>query len=231
MAYKKRYRRKKTYKPRAKGANDRTVTVWSGHSVLEKANKALQLASKVYRFVNTEIKFHDVTTSATAIPNTGTINGLSAVPQGDGQSSRDGDSMKPLHLTVRGYLVSNQANAYPQIVRVIVFRGKQENGVGFSATDILETASVLSPKNYTDRFRTKILYDQTFHLNQPGLTAAAYGEISRPFNINMKIIGHTNFTATSTSIEDGGLYILYLSNNVTNLPTMDYYSRLTYVDN
>lgn len=229
--YKRRYK-KRTYKRNAKGANDKSVTVWSGHSVLEKANAALSLASKVYRFVNTEVKFHDVTQTGTAIPNTGSINGLSAITQGDTSLTRDGQSVKLMNLTIRGFITTNQSQPYPQITRIILFRGKQENGVGFSATDILETASVISPKNYTDRFRTKILYDQTFYQNQgAGLSAAAFGTLSRPFNINLKCQGHVNFAGSSTNIEDGGLYLLYLSNQATSTPTITYYSRLTYVDN
>lgn len=223
--YRRKYRKK--YQPKAKGANDRSVTVWSGHSVLEKANKALNLASKVYRFVNTEIKFHDVTTTATAIPNTGTINGLSAVAQGDGQSTRDGDSLKPLHLTIRGSVTNNTTNNRTTLARIIVFRGKQENGVGFSATDILETSTVYSPKNYTDRFRTKILMDKVIPV--PPNNNNSYSP--KLWNFSTKIIGHVNYSAASTSIEDGGIYILYLSDQATNPPTMDYYARLTYVDN
>lgn len=228
MPYKKKYKKRRTYKKKAKGANDKTVTVWSDHSVLEKANKALNLASKVYRFVNTEIKYHDTIVTAGVVPNTGTINGLSDMAQGDSSQDRDGMSAKLLNLTLRGYLQHNAASAFQNHVRVIIFRGKQENGTGFAATDILETATIHSPKNYTDRFRTKILYDQLH-----SIPLIYSGNNSRKIipPVNIKLNGHVNYSGVTTAIEAGGLYILYLGSQATNTPTMYYHARLTYVDN
>ena len=128
---KKRYRKK--YTKKAKGANDKTVTVWSDHNLMEKANRALNIANKVYRFVNTEVKYFDTITTSN-VPSTGTINGLTIVPQGDTAQTRDGQSIKPLNLVIRSYLNKNTGSTVTDLVRVIIFRGKQENGVGYSPT-------------------------------------------------------------------------------------------------
>lgn len=231
MAYRKRRYRKRRYKRKAKGANDKTVTVWSDHSVLEKANKALNLASKVYRFVNTEIKFADTVATPLTIPNGGggaSITSMHTIPQGDGQSTRDGDSLKPLHFTFRGRLIgnSNVSNTIP--VRIIFFRGKQENGVVPTGADILATQDLVSPKDYDERFRSKILYDKVHQL-----TANYSGQIvSKMIYFQVKMDGHITYSAASTNVENGGLYMLALSNQgVGNEPTMNYRARLTYVDN
>ena len=110
MAYqKKRNYRKRRYKPRAKGSNNKQISVWSDHSVMEKANRALALVQNVKRFINTEIKSKDVSSAATYDYN-GTIRQLSAISQGDGNGTRDGNSIKPLNLTIRG-IMSNNINA------------------------------------------------------------------------------------------------------------------------
>ena len=233
MAYNKRKYKKKPYKRRARGANDKTVTVWSDHSVLEKANKALNLASKVYKFVNTEVKYFDTEQYQIAMPATGNVVGLTTVPQGDGQSTRDGDSLKIMGLTIRGHVTSDASVSKPTNLRIIIFRGKQENGVGYSLHDILENpasaslSEVYSPKAYDERFRTKILHDKTYTINET-LTTQAKGF---NFSIQLKPGGHVNYSAGTTSIENGGIYMLTLSDNATYPPKISYLSRVTYVDN
>lgn len=190
-----------------------------------------QLASDVMqlkRLINVEIKNHDLN-SSTTVPTTGTVIGLSAVAQGDGSTTRDGDSIKLLKNSLKFALTSNASTAYTTLVRVIIFRGKQENAVGYSLTDILETADILSPKSYTDRFRTKVLSDRTYTVREN--EASAVYTTQRQYNSNIKLYGHTQFVAGSTSIENGGLYMLLLSNQPTNTPTFAYYNRLTFTDN
>ena len=76
---KKAYRRPRQTR-KNKGAKDKTVTVWSNHSVLEKANRALNMASQIYRFVNVETKYHDV--ANTVSPTyAGSLVSLSAIPR------------------------------------------------------------------------------------------------------------------------------------------------------
>lgn len=226
MAYKKRYT-KKRYTKKGKGAKDKTVTIWSDHNVLEKANRALNLANQMYRYINVEIKHHDVTQVGTAIPSTGNIIGLAAVPQGDAFDNRDGSSIKVLNLTSRMSFVSSVSATSGTLVRLILFRGKQENGVGYSATDILEAATVHSPKNYTDRFRTKILMDQTFALNNQSTSHA----LTRFMTKVQKLQGHVSYDDATTNIEDGGLYMLQLSNQGVNTPNITAHHRLTFTDN
>lgn len=228
MAYKRKYKRRTTPK-KAKGANDKKVTVWSDHSVLEKANRALALVNNVRRFINVEVKYHDTTGTTVAIPATGTIIGLSDMAQGDGIQNRDGDSVKLLNNVFRATLIEDTVSAYGTQIRLILFRGKQENGSGFSATDILESATVISPKNYSERFRTKILMDKTYSLNASE-SSTTY-QPTKQVNWVNKLIGHVEYATASTSIESGGLYLLMLSNQTVNTPSINYHNRLTFTDN
>lgn len=230
MAY--NYKRKggkkayKSYKKKARGANDKSVTIWSDHNVLEKANRALQIASQIKRYVNVEVKRHDRVVGPVNVTNAGILNNLTIIPQGDTAVQRDGISVKLMNLTIRGSLHCSSLQDASQ-ARVIVFRGKQENGVGYGASDILETTTVYSPKNYTERFRSKILYDERFMLNNPdGGTQQV-----KQFNINVKLGGHVRYSEGSNDIEDGGVYVLYISDQATNLPIINYYSRITFTDN
>lgn len=231
MAYRKRYRKRRTYKKKAKGASNKQVTVWSDHSVLEKANRALALVNNVRRFINTEIKHKDVTSSATYSYN-GTLRDLSAITVGDTEQQRDGQSVKPLNLTVRGLLTGDSSGANCQI-RVIIFRMKQENGVTPTAADILENTGsanvIFSPKNYTDRFRSNILHDQVYCINQQLSTIAS----TKYFEKVIKMNGHISFDGTGTTRENGGIYMFIFSNRApaSAEPTVSFTSRLTFTDN
>lgn len=228
MAYRKKYRRRKPTR-KTKGANDKKVTVWSDHSVLEKANRALALVNNVRRFINVEVKRHD-TTGNTTIPAGGTIIGLSDMAQGDGITNRDGDSVKLLNLTTRLDFRGSPASILATYVRVIIFRGKQEDQSGFSATEILESADHLSPKSWENRFKTKILQDRTYQLMDPEPTTGSYAG-SKYVTMVTKLHGHVNYATGTTAIENGGLYCLFVTSATANQPTVDYYHRLTFTDN
>ncbi len=226
MPYKKRTRR--PAKRGAKGANNKQVTVWSDHNVLEKANRALALVNNVRRFINTEVKHHDVIVTAFRIPLTGNVNNLAVISQGDTSNNRDGLSLKPLNLTFRATLLHRTPQDDSR-VRLIIFRGKQENGIAYTSQDLLETDNVLSPKNYSDRFRSKILCDKTFTMNQ------MFDASNRSYHFEkvIKMHGHVNYSEGSNAIEDGGIYIMVLSDQTltADQPEISYYARLTFTDN
>lgn len=226
MAYKRRY--KKRMPRKAKGATDKKVTVWSDHSVLEKANRALALVNNVRRFINVEVKHHDVV-SSTTVPNTGTIIGLSAIAQGDGATNRDGDSIKLLNSTLRFEINTDATEQKNTQMRFILFRGKQEDQSGFSVTEILESASFISPKSYENRFKTKILMDKTYTCALSSNSTTDFS--SKYIDHVQKLIGHVQFATGTTSIENGGLYLLMISNQTTLVPTVFYNIRTTFTDN
>jgi len=219
MAYRKRNNRRRKYRKRRPRREPTAIDV---------AQYALSGVKKIYRMINVEYKFLD-TTIGSNINEVSFINSLAAIPQGDNQSSRDGISIKPINLSYRINFLRNSSDT-TQMVRMIIFRGKQENTVNPVTSDVLQdttgTASVQSFKNYDKKFKTKILYDKVFVLDE--------GNSSRKYISNViRLDGHINYDisdTTGSTVESGGIYVLLVGNS-SNAPASLQKYRLTYTDN
>lgn len=189
------------------------------------AKQALDLAKKVARMVNVEYK-RDIASYNSTITNTGVIEVLCNPAEGDTFNSRDGISVKPIRTSGRIFLLINPS-ATSSVVRFVLFRGKNENRVTYTTSDVLHTASGLTfqnPKDYQERFRTKVLYDRTYNLDSASRR-------SMVLNWNFKMYGHIQFGNNSTEIENGGIYLLMITNEPTNVPTVQYTLQTTFTDN
>lgn len=230
MAYRKRY-----YKKRTKRSSNRKAWMKTGANVASTAYSAYKLATKVARMVNSEIKFLDTQNTALTLDSTGGVVSLCTIPQGDGDNSRDGSSCKPAQMTLRATISPNASATTPTTVRVILFRAKTEKSTAPTLASLLEDTTqfdaLVSPKQWSEKFNTKIIYDRLFTVGD--YSSGSDPEVIR-FRINKKLFGHikwaTNDTA-GTDIENGGLYMAYVSSASSNAPTMCYYNRLTYYDN
>lgn len=227
MAYRKykRRSRKRNYKKKTKGIGDLTLR--------ETAVGAWKAVKAVQRLINVEIKHHDVILFNANISDTAFVNNLTMVPQGDSETQRDGISIKPLNLSYRYFITKASPVTYNQ-VRMIIFRGKLENGVAYTASDILASqigpGAIISPRNYDERFRTQILYDRVHNLNNNTVQA------QQLVTGYIRLTGHINYDktdATGATIEGGGLYVMLVSDNATvgNQPSANFHYRLTYTDN
>lgn len=222
MAYKKGYRRRYYKKKKSPDA------AWAstGATVGRTAYKAYNLATKLARFVNTEFKYVELEGSDGPLTS-GSIFKLVNPPLGTGDSNRTGDSIKLMRLTGRLW-ATGDGTINNTLLRVIIFRGKNENGVDLAVSDVLDTSGAydyLAPKPHDDRFRTKILYDRYFNLTSSGGNGTY-------ININQKLYGHCQFVnGSTTQYEDGGLYMVMITNRGTLPPTVNYRFKTTFVDN
>lgn len=124
-------------------------------------------------------------------------------------------------------MIINPANATAS-VRVLLIRDNFCSGAAPAVTDVLQTASVLAPINITafpNRF--KVLFDVRRDMSINGNEIVAVKKYSKDTN-------HVKFIGTSGAIASAGagtLFLILLSDQATNKPTVDYYFRLRYVDN
>lgn len=192
--------------------------------------RVADLAYKAYRgvryirgLVNSEKKHHDVTWTPT-VNTTGTTRSLTSIAQGDGISTRDGNSILVKSLYFR---MSSQLNsgATASFVRFIVFQDKQQVAdTTPGVTDVLETADYLSHLNRANLGRFKILRDVTYGLD--GNT------VVRVFKRYIYLNTHIRYNGTaSTDIQKNGLHVLAISNEATNVPTVDFNFSISYHDN
>lgn len=215
---------KRTYK---KKPEDSYIS--KGAKVAAIAYKGYRLAHTLARFVNTEQKVMITAQDDTATAAAGTVACLNLIGQGDTHILRDGLSIKPSRLTVRYQVKYDAAAAWTGLVRVIIFTYKQEGGVMPTVGGILDnTAPIwLAGKNYVNRFQSKFLYDRSHALSESGNGNAV-------FTVKLRLEGHINFIdngATIASVDNGGYYILVITDAGANQPRIAWNARLTYVDN
>ena len=174
--------------------------------------------------INAEIKRFDTTASVTPTATPGIVL-LSDIAAGDDVGNRDGNSILAKYNT--GTVQMSIAAASTLVEgRVLFFIDTQNNGSAPAAADILEApTNVLSPLNRDNTQRFTILNDIHITLSNTGdkISTQKYYK---------KLGFHMRYTGTSTGTNNkNSLYVLYMSTDNTNPPTINIYNRLAYYDN
>lgn len=169
-----------------------------------------------------EWKSIDVTQAATVITNTPTVTNISPIAVGTGESGRIGDK-----VTLRSWIfrigVTPNSTAGVNFLRVLLVRDKQGNNAAPASTDILQSASNYnSPLNNDNGQRFKILFDRTYTVDTDA-NGAQVDKMYRKFK-TLAEFGATTIATTNS------LYLLQVSDQVTNGPSVEWYSRVRYTD-
>lgn len=190
------------------------------------AKQALQLAKKVYRQINSEVHYHEISTNTTYDVN-GSVASLHNISQGDTSTNRTGSSLKLARLS-GNFLVTNHASATSDTrVRIIILRGHNEKGTAPTWANTYDSVDTLGQKLWNNRFNTKVLMDRVINI-----IPQFSGQIdSRQIRVNMKLYGHLQYEQGGNDAANGGLYLFIISNQVTNVPSVITRLRLTFYDN
>ena len=191
---------------------------------------ALRLAKRLAKVINIEAKWYDYSSSYTPT-SSGTIDCLSNVPIGTGPSQRVGDSARLQSVEINWTAAINSSETINTVVRCIVFKDHANGGATPSVNDVLETSgaspAMLSMPDYVNtRERFTILCDDLYQLSKNGTEA-----IVRRFQASPK--NHLRWRASAgaiTDIAEGHLFVLFISDEATNTPTVRLYSRVVYTD-
>lgn len=158
---------------------------------------------------------------------------LNVITQGTTSTTRIGDKISAKRCTIHGY-ISGTALTEDAIIRVVVFRSKQNNNALADWGDLFQDSTDSTVTSFR-RWDTKKLYkvysDQTYTMG----VAADEGVTSLiPFNINIKLKNNVHYTANTgavTDIRTNAMYIICCSNVAgANWPTVSFKSRFTYYD-
>ncbi len=202
-------------------------------------------------FLGIEKKFIDYTYGPTAIVTTNTsaeadpgssVDCISAVAQGDGESNRDGRKMVIKNIHLRGnveFAAIDDAGsiAGPAIVRVAVIWDTQTNAGQENSEDVFLAATNVEHayRNLQFSKRFRVLMDRSFTLN---LTAAAAGTaitvdsggVARTFTMDKTVnipVEHKATTAVVGSVVDNSIHVIaFASRSGVNL---SYQSRVRFV--
>lgn len=187
-----------------------------------------RIAKTVYglqRMINSEAKFIDTAVSINPV-STGTITLLTAIATGDDDSNRNGNSILGKDVSSRIQLTLN-ASATATYIRLMLIVDKQCDGVLPAVTDVLQTASTVSPLNKDFSNRFVVIRDKLYSLDTVSsrtLTDRMYSKVS--FHLH-----YDGATAAIADCKENQLYLLTISSEATNTPALVSYWRFNYYDN
>lgn len=186
-------------------------------------NYAVRNANFVRTYLRPELKrYEEVATNATS--STATIIHITSVVGGPDEDDRIGNRIFAKYVTMNLSATIN-ASATATICRILLVVDTDNTGTDPTAALILETANnVLSPINsdYTQRFTT--LIDRIVNLSINGQN----NWVDKVYKRCNFMINYTGPAGTETA--KNNIYLLLLSNEATNTPTIGYYFRLAFTD-
>ncbi len=219
-------------------------------SVASTARTALSIASSLASLINTEFKFVDSQTSAAAVATPATtlfIHNFFAMQQGSDEQNRIGNSILPKGLSVRLEFSGNPSGGTDQDVRYLILIDRDQNGTPPLITEVLQISTQQdSFLNMDNRKRFRVLADVKLKLGNASTTTQYPRTKHREhyFKFNKKVnpkyarskrkwyhILYSNTTAADASMDNGQIYIMAWSNEVTNSPTCRITARGRYIDN
>lgn len=203
--------------------------------------KAWNLAKHLATLINVENKCWDVDGSTgVTVTSTPSVINLSNIAQGSDYVNRQGDSILAQSIEFRCRVVGNPlVNGHN--MRVLIVRDKLQRGVDPVLGDVLQGGSEPTVQPYLEpqEGRFDILYDEIVNLNHveenSGVSTTAYipqrkvlPSLIRKWNQHIK---YQNTTGADGSNWIGGLYLMAVSGDASNGPSLRYTFRLRFTDN
>lgn len=194
------------------------------YKVADMAYSAFQGVKYLKGLVNAELHSADFTNTGVSIPNTGSIVEFTTIAQGDNYNNRQGNSILAKYLFGRLEFVKHGSSNYT-FIRVIYFVDTQQiSDTSPAVTDVLASASTISPLNQFQKGRFSILKDMTVRLDTNVITHTEKVSLKLPF--------HIKYNGTSGGdLQKNGVYMLVIGSEPTNTPLYSYNMRISFYDN
>lgn len=221
-----RYYKKRNYTRRRYGR--KTPWYMKRYNALQIARTAMRGVRKIRGLVNSEMFHIDKAYSANTISGTGYIYNLTGIAQGDGINARTGNSLLVRNLNWRlKFEINSSVTVDTSILMAIVQDNQQVGDTDPAVTDIFASATPETLLATGTFGRFKILYRKTFIL-----TPASGGRPAVEMTKYMNLYHHVRYNGVNaTDIQKGGIYVVLIGSESTNLPTLTGTIRLGYHDN
>lgn len=229
MPYKRNYRRKRAYR--------RRYNKKSSGGYLSTAAKALSVAYSVKKLLNVEHKYNDVTLNNTVGYDAPIYTLLNGVAQGDGATTRDGNSLKMEYVDIN--LILKNANAADRTVRIMLVEQKDVNGLAPVISEILDdSATQYAPLSHFNRDQInnfRVLYDKRY-----SMTDSTSDNALRQININHQFrsdatakVRYDGVLGTVANMSKNSLYLVITADNTaaSSPVAVTAKSRVTFLDN
>lgn len=230
MAFRRRRSRKVTVrKKRAQG--------WASYVTPSNAVRAYSMARSAWTglqylkgLVNSETFNADRTFALGATQSD--IFGISRISQGDGQNERTGNSVLVRSIYLRGYMQVNPSVTGNTRVSLALVQDTQQ--ISDTNPAVLDIFNSITPEAMINRSNTnntagrfKIIWRKNYNLT-PSTGSTPNINIDKYF----KVYSHVKFNGTAnTDIQKNGYYLVILTSEATNYPTVSMTSRICYHDN
>jgi len=223
---------RRNYKNTKTNRNRKLVTGKDEHPIFKYARYAgavgqiAKTVSDVYKLVNAEAKYVDATGSGTQSSTLG-INYLTAIGAGTTDQTRNGNSILGKDLQIH-YTISMNSSATNTFFRIMIICDKQQDGADPTAGSILADPTKINSllnKDFTLRFVN--MKDITIPLSTSGNSSASG-------KIYLKVPWHIYYDGTGSTVsqfKENQIFLVMLSNEATNTPTINWYSRFNFYDN
>jgi len=222
MPYKRRrFNRSRPYPRRGRGR--RMPWYSKKYSVGDVASAAWKGVRYLKSMINVEKHLFDQGFAST-VSDTGTITHVTAIPQGDAEATRTGNSILAKYISLKGNM-NMGASATRTFVRVMIVQDLFNTGTAPTIADILGAVNTFSPVNVDTRDRYVVLRDRTFSLDVAGKGLFTFKWFVR-LNFHIKYTG-----AAGSDEYKNQLYVVLISSEDTNVPSVSYTARLAYFDN
>ncbi len=185
--------------------------------------------NEIRQLINIETKILETTQSSNAFDTSGTIYPVSQIVQGLDYLNRVGDSIKLQSITFN-YRIFKNTTATSSVVRILLVRDLDCQGATPSVGDVLQSVGTatapLTPHDWLNRKRFTVLYDRLATVNSTGDSS-----FTGVFNTAHE--GHILYLGTAANAASqgkGSMFVVCVSDETTNTPTIAFYSRLEFTD-
>lgn len=206
------------------GSVKREVSRFAGdaYSLAERAYKGV---SHVLKLINIEQKFIDVVTTVTYSGPNPNSTFISVIPQGTDQGNRIGDSIKLQNLDI-SYQVVIPTTVLVQTIRITLFKDWEPTGSVPAYTDVFQSGSPVSQRNFLNLRRFTILHDDTVAIQPLSFQGAMVRKtIAQEAHIKWRTSG-----SAVTTCGEGHIFALFFSDGATNFPGTTFWVRIHYTD-
>nr|WAE43198.1 MAG: capsid protein [Cressdnaviricota sp.] len=205
----------------------RLATAYDKPSVSSVASAAWSGVKYLRTLVNSEVMKIDFAAAGGSVSTTASIIHITAIAQGDGVAARTGNSIMLKYISFKGRFVSSAAST-ASILRVMMFIDKQQvSDTSPSVSDVLEaTTDPQSHLSVANTGRIQVLFDKTYQFDNLS-RRAFFVKLQKGMKQH-----HVRYNGTTTSdVQKGGVYLLFLSSEGVNTVSVDYRCRVAYHDN
>lgn len=229
MAYRRMLKKRsiRSYRKKRSALGRKPIGVSWGKFLVSKIPQIARGVATIASLVNSEAKFID-NVNSTVATDSGAVFPLTLLGQGDTDENRNGNSILLKDLILRGRVVINSNSTTGTAhCRRIIFVDTACQGATPAVTDVLDTATPLSPLNMNNSKRFVILHDENISVMTGGRQFVLQKKyLKLPFHV--KYIG-TGSTVASQGLN--GVFMLEISSEASNQPTMTSNIRIKFYDN